>query len=99
MQIAVAAAIGVGGDLAEGVRIARLAPRLRGKAGMMPRRGQIVAGMGEINRSIEKMSLDDSYSGVQQGGCGLQGVHHQKQGVQGLPTHQTTFLQNNSINR
>ena len=67
---------------------------------MMPRRGQIVAGMGEINRSIEKMSLDESYSGSQGGqGCGgqgVQGVQH-KQGLQG--PHQTTFLQNNTVNR
>ncbi len=40
-QIAVAAAIGVGGgELREGVRLHRLGPRLRNKM-MEPRRGQV----------------------------------------------------------
>lgn len=69
-QIAVAAAIGVGagGEFRDsGFRTQNpLAARMRNKLGPrvphVPRRGQTVAGMGEINRSIEKMSLD--------GGCG-----------------------------
>ena len=67
-QIAVAAAIGVGGEFGEAsFRTNNLANRMRNKlhprVPNIPRRGQTV--MGEINRSIEKMSLGDgSSSGV-----------------------------------
>ena len=61
-QIAVAAAIGVGGDgMSEAsLRNNMMAQRIRNKMGPrlpnIPRRGQ-TAVMGEINRSIEKMSI------------------------------------------
>ena len=62
-QIAVAAAIGVGGEFGESsFRTNNLANRMRNKLAPrvpnIPRRGQ-TAVMGEINRSIEKMSLGD----------------------------------------
>ena len=63
LQIAVAAAIGVGGEFGESsFRTNNLANRMRNKlhprVPNIPRRGQ-TAVMGEINRSIEKMSLGD----------------------------------------
>jgi len=73
----VAAAIGVGGDIRDSVRgggsgaalrmrTKRMEPRLPQLA---PRRGQTLSGggggglMGEINRSVEKMSIGDNTSG------------------------------------
>jgi hypothetical protein len=72
----VAAAIGVGGDIRDSVRggggggnaalrmrTKRMEPRLPQLA---PRRGQTLSGgglMGEINRSVEKMSIGDNSSG------------------------------------
>ena len=69
LQIAVAAAIGVGGEFGEtgGYRTNSMANRIRNKlhptVPNIPRRGQ-TAVMGEINRSIEKMSLGDGGSSV-----------------------------------
>ena len=58
---------GVGGEFGEtGFRTSHLAARMRNKLGPrvpnIPRRGQ-TAVMGEINRSIEKMSLGDTCTG------------------------------------
>ena len=74
MQIAVAAAIGVGGEIRDSMRggINRMAQKMRAKRmeprlpQVAPRRGQTMAVnsglMGEINRSIEKMSIGDNNS-------------------------------------
>ena len=74
MQIAVAAAIGVGGEIRDSMRggINRMAQKMRAKRmeprlpQVAPRRGQTMAVnsglMGEINRSIEKMSIGDNIS-------------------------------------
>ena len=68
LQIAVAAAIGVGGDgMSEAsLRNNVMAQRIRNKMGPrvpnIPRRGQ-TAVMGEINKSIEKMSIGEMGNG------------------------------------
>ena len=69
-----------------------MAPRLRGPKAepRLPRRGAQMLGGGtlsEINRSIEKMSLEDSFS------CGGGTAKPS------VPPHTTTFLQNDSNTR
>lgn len=97
LDIAVAAAIGVGGEgMGEAsLRTNMMAQRIRNKmqprVPNIPRRGQTAnPGMGEINRSIEKMSIGESGSTT---------VTNPKQGTKSrqAPAHGTnlTMLQNN----
>ena len=70
----------------------RLAPRLRNKP-VIPRRGQIAGNyMGEINSSIEKMSLDDSV-GFNTSIGGMQGLQTK------LPNPHTTLLHTDNTTR
>ena len=81
-----AAAIGVGGEFGDSsFRTNPLAARMRNKLGprvpSIPRRGQ-TAVMGEINRSIEKMSLGDMSSGSMKPSADVKSRHN----GQGPPT-------------
>lgn len=85
-----AAAIGVGGEFGEaGFRTNMMANRIRNKmhprVPNIPRRGQTAA-MGEINRSIEKMSIGESGTMVKP----MQGTKSKGMGPQ-----PTTMMQNN----
>jgi len=112
----VAAAIGVGGEIRDSMRggggaalrmrTKRMEPRLPQLA---PRRGQTMAGglMGEINRSVEKMSLGDNSGGggggsmmmSQVGGEGSSGMAGGKlRGGTAMPPH-STLLQNTGSSR
>ena len=96
--MAVAAAIGVGSDDAQGsvsMGSNPMANRLNSKM-----KGQIHPGMGDINRSIEKMSIGSVGGGG--GGAGSSARHHYGTGMTGGPAptglyggphHQQTNLQ------
>lgn len=89
LDIAVAAAIG-GGEFGEaGFRTNMMANRIRNKmqprVPNIPRRGQTAA-MGEINRSIEKMSIGES-------GTMVKSVQNNKS--RGMGPQTTTMMQNN----
>ena len=58
-----------------------------------------MGGLSEINSSIEKMSLEDSFSSPSgAGGCGGSQLAPQTKLLQG-PMGPQTFLQNNATNR